>query len=246
MKNIAFIPARLNSSRFFRKVLFEIEGKTMLQRVYEGSITDKLDQIFITTCDEEIADHARDIGASVIMTSNKHKRCLDRVAEAYQKLEVKSLEDNIICIQGDEPLIDKDFVNYFLDSHLENKYDFSVASVQIESVKEFQDPDIVKIIWNESKRMVYTSRQPIPHMEYFESKNAWKIFGMFGFKPKALMLFNSLEPSFLENIEQCDTNRICGSELLSQYVIPYETKNSYQAIDNKENLERVIRILKNK
>ena len=243
MKNIAFIPARLDSSRFYRKVLYEIEGKTMLQRVYEGSNTKKLDQIFITTCDLEIANHAKDIGAQVIMTSKSHKRCLDRVAEAYKKLNSKSIDDNIICIQGDEPLIDKDFVDYFLDAHIKNKYDFSVASVKIETMEEFYDPDIVKIIWNESNKMVYTSRQPIPYLKIFDSTKAWKIFGMFGFRPKALDLFNSLKPSFLENIEECDTNRICGSSLLSQHVIPYHTKNLYQAIDNKQNLDRVISIL---
>ena len=67
---------------------------------------------------------------------------------------------------------------------------------------------------------------------------------MFGFKPDGLIKFNSIESTFLEKIEQCDTNRICGSSLLDQHVIPYTSNNFYQAIDNKKNLDRVINILK--
>ena len=45
MSTIGFIPARLGSSRFNRKVLHDIEGKSMIRRVYEGSCTNKLDEI---------------------------------------------------------------------------------------------------------------------------------------------------------------------------------------------------------
>ena len=245
MSTIGFIPARLGSSRFNRKVLHDIEGKSMIRRVYEGSCTNKLDEIHVTTCDQEIADHVKDFGASVIMTSNKHERCLDRVAEAYEKLVSKSKDDVIICIQGDEPLIHKEFVDYFIKKHIDNCYEFSVAAVNINNLKEFEDPDIVKIIWNELNKMVYTSRSPIPYLKEFKREKAWKIFGMFGFKPEGLRKFNFLKPTFLEKIEQCDTNRICGSEDLKQYVIPYSTNRIYQAIDNRSNLDKVVEILKN-
>lgn len=243
MPNYAFIPARIDSSRFYRKVLHQIKGKTMLQRVYEGASSQKLDEIFITTCDEEVAEHAKSLGAAVIMTSKSHERCLDRVAEAYSKLPFKSKDDIILCIQGDEPLIDTSFVDFFLENHIQQKYQFSVAAVNIQNYEEFHDPDIVKIIWNQSKKMVYTSRSAIPYLKEFNKKFAWKIFGMFGFKPEGLSLFNSLEPSFLEIIEQCDTNRICGSSEIEQYVVPYLTEKIYQAVDNKSNLNRVIEIL---
>ena len=244
MSNYAFIPARLDSSRFYRKVLYPIKGKTMLQRVFEGSSSKIFDEIFITTCDEEVAQHAKkDLGASVIMTSDSHERCLDRVAEAYDKLPNKSESDIIFCIQGDEPLIDKSFVDFFAEEHIKNEYQFSVAAVNIQNEKEFNDPDIVKIVWNESKKMVYTSRSAIPYLNQFNRNFAWKIFGMFGFRPEGLELFNSLDASFLEKIEQCDTNRICGSSKLEQYVIPYKTKKYYQAVDNKSNVDRVIEIL---
>ena len=95
------------SSRFPGKVLADIYGKP-LQRVFEGSQADSIQQTFITTCDHEIKSHAYEIGANVIMTSDKHERCLDRVAEAYSTLKFDS--DIILGMQGDEPLVDTKIV----------------------------------------------------------------------------------------------------------------------------------------
>tara|TARA_B100000674_G_scaffold230892_1_gene189949 strand:+ start:6579 stop:7316 length:738 start_codon:yes stop_codon:yes gene_type:complete len=239
MKNIAFIPARLASSRFPNKVLADIHGKTMLQCVFDGIQNCGFDEVYITTCDNKIIDVAASFGASSILTSNKHERCLDRVAEAYSHLSQKYDSDNIYCIQGDEPMIDHDICKHFIENFNANTYDFAVSAVNIFTEKEFVDPDIVKIVWNEYNKMVYTSRSPIPHMKYFDSSKAWKIFGMFAFTPKMLTKFNELPSSMLEKIESCDTNRICGLNDLEQYVIPFISSKRFQAVDNLKNIETV-------
>ena len=195
----SFIPARLGSSRFPGKVLADIHGKTMLQRVFEGSQADCIQQTFITTCDHEIKSHANEIGANVIMTSDKHERCLDRVAEAYSTLNTLDDSDIILCMQGDEPLVDTKIVEDFIDQFCACSYEFAVSAVQISSSSEFLDPDVVKIVWNECHQMVYTSRAPIPYQKKFSRENSWKIFGLFAFKPSALQLFNKLEQSKLES-----------------------------------------------
>jgi len=239
----SFIPARLGSSRFPGKVLADIHGKTMLQWVFEGSQAHCIDQTFITTCDDKVKSHAFEIGANVIMTSNKHERCLDRVAEAYSTLPAPNDQDIIVCIQGDEPLVDIFIVEDFIDKFCAGHYDFAVSAVQISSESEFIDPDVVKIVWNESHQMVYTSRAPIPYQKKFDRENSWKIFGLFAFKPYALKLFNELEQSNLEKLESCDTNRICGSQKLTQHVIPFYSNKMYQAVDNENNLELVKKLL---
>ena len=244
MSIYSFIPARLGSSRFPRKVLADIQGTSMLQLIYERSQSDLIDQMFITTCDLEIKEHAASFGADVIMTSNKHERCLDRVAEAYSKLQSQDDSDIIICMQGDEPMVDTDIMTHFIHEFTANDYDFAVTAVPISNEAEFLDPDIVKIVWNEEKKMVYTSRSPIPYQKEFNRDFAWKIFGLFAFRPSALIKFNKCNPSFLEKIEMCDTNRICGSEEIVQHVIPYNTTKIYQAVDNLDNIETVRLLLK--
>ena len=151
----------------------------------------------------------------------------------------RSLNTNIICIQGDEPLVDEEIVRDFVNKYKSYNYRFAVSSVQINSAEEFLDPDIVKIIWNEAMKMVYTSRSPIPYLKEFQRAYAWKIFGMFGFKPDTLELFNNTKPSKLEIIESCDTNRICGLPNIEQYVIPFKTTKPYQSVDNISNIDLV-------
>lgn len=244
MSIYSFIPARLGSSRFPRKVLADIHGTSMLQLIYERSQSELIDKIFITTCDLEIKEHADSFDAEVIMTSDKHERCLDRVAEAYSMLQSKDDSDIIICMQGDEPMVDTDIMTHFIQEFIANDYNFAVTAVQISNESEFLDPDIVKIVWNEEKKMVYTSRSPIPYQKEFNREFAWKIFGLFAFRPHALINFNNCTPSFLEKIEMCDTNRICGSEEIIQHVIHYKTSKIYQAVDNTDNIETVRLLLK--
>ena len=244
MSVYSFIPARLGSSRFPRKVLADINGSSMLQLVYERSSSKLIDKTIITTCDLEVKEHAMGFNAEVVMTSDKHERCLDRVAEAYLKLDNKKESDIIICMQGDEPMVDSEIMTYFIEEFINNSYEFAVTAVQITTEEEFFDPDVVKIVWNEDRKMIYTSRAPIPYQKNFSRDYAWKIFGLFAFRPSALYAFNESKPSFLEKIESCDTNRICGLNTIVQHVIPYKSTKTYQAVDNQSNIEVVRKVLK--
>lgn len=58
MKKLAIIPARYESSRFPGKPLIDLNGKTMIQRVYEGVKNANLfDKVVVATDDERIAEH---------------------------------------------------------------------------------------------------------------------------------------------------------------------------------------------
>ena len=105
MSIIGIIPARYSSSRFPGKPLVEINGKTMLQRVYEQTKkANLLNDVIIATDDERIETHAKSFGANVIITNPNHQSGTDRCFEAYL-LNNKPF-DYVINIQGDEPFID--------------------------------------------------------------------------------------------------------------------------------------------
>ena len=108
MKTIGLIPARMSSSRFPGKPLKMIAGKELLLRVYENASNSKLiDTLYIATCDEIIKERMLSLGCNVIMTGKHHERCTSRCAEALVKIESKinKVFDNILIIQGDEPLV---------------------------------------------------------------------------------------------------------------------------------------------
>ena len=96
------IPARFHSQRFPGKPLALIQGKPMIERVFERASTAKfLEQIIVATDDDRIAQAAQKIGAEVRMTSPHHNSGTERVAEVANKVKTPL----IINIQGDEPLV---------------------------------------------------------------------------------------------------------------------------------------------
>ena len=102
MKFIGIIPARYASTRFPGKPLADMDGKPMIQRVYE-QVCHTLDKVCVATDDPRIESDVLAFGGEVVMTSDQHRSGTDRCFEAYQK--VGAGYDVVINIQGDEPFI---------------------------------------------------------------------------------------------------------------------------------------------
>jgi 3-deoxy-manno-octulosonate cytidylyltransferase (CMP-KDO synthetase) len=82
-KIIGIIPARMESSRFPGKPLAKINGIPMIGHVYfRSKMSDLLDAVYVATCNNEIIEYVESIHGKAIMTSDKHKRASDRIAEA--------------------------------------------------------------------------------------------------------------------------------------------------------------------
>ena len=102
MKFAAIIPARYASTRFPGKPLVQIDGKSMIQRVYE-QVSKVLEMVYVATDDRRIYNEVTRFGGKVIMTSESHQSGTDRCYEAYTKMDQDV--DVILNIQGDEPFI---------------------------------------------------------------------------------------------------------------------------------------------
>ena len=112
MKVIGVVPARMAASRFPGKVLYQIQGKAMIEHVYHrAKMYDHWDSLVVATCDKEIKDFCKNKRFPVILTGSHHTRALDRVAEAVENLqeEVKDT-DIVVCVQGDEPMMRPDMI----------------------------------------------------------------------------------------------------------------------------------------
>src|ERR1043166_6063277 len=111
MKTVGVIPARLGSSRFPRKPLAPICGLPMIEHVYRRTaLCRSLDEVYIATCDEEIAAASREFGGNAVMTSPAHERASDRIAEVANGLDAEI----VVMIQGDEPLIVPEMIDLAL------------------------------------------------------------------------------------------------------------------------------------
>ena len=211
----------------------------MLRWVYDASTKSSADEVFVTTPDDEIIDYCSSYNMPCIQTSDKHERCLDRVGEAASIVNSSS-DDIIICMQGDEPLVHQSIMDTLIDYHRKNSFDFIVGCLPVDE-REFFDPNVVKVAYDDNFKTIYTSRAPIPSGKD-GYKDSVRIFGIFSFSYQALLEFNALPVSRLEVIESCDTNRILGSSL-EQHVCILPTTHKQQSVDCPNDIKLVTRVL---
>jgi 3-deoxy-manno-octulosonate cytidylyltransferase (CMP-KDO synthetase) len=246
MKVIGLVPARMASSRFPGKPLYPILGKPMIEHVYRrANMYKKWDHLALTTCDLEIKDFGISAGFEVVMTSDRHTRCLDRVAEAAPKLVPNIAdEDIVICVQGDEPMLYPDMIDAAAKPLLEDRsVNGTVLAMDIVDDKMFRHKDTVKIVHNLKGDVLYTSRAPIPWCEVLTPDvGAKRIYGIFAFRWKFLKEFTNLPESPLELVESCDSNRIFDNGM-KQRIAPYRFVPSY-SVDNPADILKVEEAMK--
>lgn len=206
MKVIGIIPARLASSRFPRKPLTKILGRSMTEHVYRRSAHAKhIQELYVATCDQEIADETVRFGGKAIMTSPHHTRGTDRVSEAAKSLQA----DVIINIQGDEPMIDPNDLDKVILMMQQNS---EISCVNLVSVihdwSDFVNPDVVKTTVDQKGRVLYFSRQPIPNTPEDKFKSAYRQLGVYFFKKDLLEQFGKWKETPLEISESVDMLRI--------------------------------------
>ena len=244
MKIIGVVPARMGSSRFPGKPLYPIFGRPMVEHVFErAKLYKNWNHLCLATCDKEIEEFGKSKNWPVIMTSDSHTRCLDRVAEAIEKCGQDVVDNDIIvCVQGDEPMLHPDMIDAVVKPILNNpEVVCTVLGMNIIDDAQFRDPNTVKIIHDIAGNVLYTSRAPIPYCKTLTPEvGARRIYGIFAFKWHALKQFNQMQESPLELVESCDSNRICDNayHAFKQTVAPYPYAHSF-SVDSPSDIHLV-------
>lgn len=213
MNNIAIIPARMGSSRFPGKPMAEILGIPMIGHCYQRTnMCKELSGTYVATCDKEIYDYILSIGGKAIMTSDIHERATDRTAEAMLKIEEQTGEkvDIVVMVQGDEPMVTPEMIE---ESLAPFKIDGTIEVVNLmanmDTVKEFEDPNEVKVVVDKRNDAIYFSREPIPSRKKGSSRVPMlKQVCIIPFKRDYLLKFNEMAETELERIESVDMMRI--------------------------------------
>lgn len=244
-KKLGIIPARYASSRFPGKALIDINGKSMIQRVYEQAMHCKnLDQVVVATDDERIFNHLIKIGAAVLMTSIEAQSGTDRCAELADT-PIFAEFDFIINIQGDEPFIQPTQIDKVVN-FLEKNESIGIATLakKIDDLDSLLNPNVVKVVFGKNNKALYFSRSTIPYLrgiekrDWLEKGNFYKHIGLYGFKREILLELAKLKPSKLELTESLEQLRW----LENGYSIGVElTELETQGIDTPEDLEKVLK-----
>lgn len=249
MKRVIVIPARLNSSRLANKVLLDLKGKTVLQRVYERCIKVKnIDEVYIATDSLKIKEICQSFSKRIIMTKDTHESGTDRIAEAIQSIEC----DIVINVQGDEPFIDIGLIE-----ELANAFDKDTKMVsamhKIKLVEELKNPNVVKVNVDKNNNAIYFSRSIIPHhrdkwnalinhhVTIPELLKFYRHLGVYAYTKDFLLKYSNMEQTYLERVEKLEQLRVIENGYKIKMI---EANYNSIGIDTIEDYNKALELLK--
>ena len=253
MKTAIVIPARYGSTRFPGKPLAQIGGQSMLSRVVDLARSIENADVFVTTEDRRIADHATALGVECVMTPDDCPTGSDRVLAALRQCD--EMPDFVVNLQGDAP--------------------FTPLSVLQALIKAFENnPEVVtpvhRLSWDDFDRLreekkttpfsgttaivkdgraLWFSKNIIPAIRK-EDRSAllspvYQHMGLYGFRVDILERFCALPQGYYEQLEGLEQLRMLENEIeVTAVPVDIDQGQIQSGIDTPEDLARAEEMLK--
>jgi 3-deoxy-manno-octulosonate cytidylyltransferase (CMP-KDO synthetase) len=212
MNFTGIIPARFQSTRFPGKPLVMLNGKPIVQWVYENA-RKALEEVYVATDDERIFRAVEAFGGKAVYTSASHQSGTDRCAEAVQELSKSIAVDVVINIQGDEPFIRPEQIEGLKACF--NSPDTEIATLikSITNAEEIFNINRPKVVINQKNEALYFSRSPIPflrgysHEEWLSQGRFYRHIGMYAYRYDILLELTKLPVGLLEKADSLEQLR---------------------------------------
>jgi 3-deoxy-manno-octulosonate cytidylyltransferase (CMP-KDO synthetase) len=207
---LAIIPARYASTRFPGKPLADMDGKSMIQRVYEGVAAAAVDGVVVATDDERILDHVLAFGGQAMMTRADHPSGTDRVAEVAAHFPDAKI---IVNVQGDEPFIDPRQITAVVAPFADPRVAIATLAHPITNERALLSPNVVKVVRNDQGRALYFSRHAIPFLrdvpmgKWIDQRKHLQHLGLYAYRAELLPELTALPKGELEGDESLEQLR---------------------------------------
>ena len=250
-KCVVAVPARLQSSRLPNKVLAEIGGKPMIQRVLERCRqSTAVDTVVLCTDSQELQQRAAVWGFPVLMTAESCSSGSDRIASvadalmelAWGNATPVAEQTAVINVQGDQPFIDPQVIDAMAAEFRRlDPVPAVVTPVYGLKPETVHNPNVVKTLLAHDGRALYFSRSAIPHVrdvdpsEWHRHTTFWGHVGMYGFRGDVLAGWNRLPASPLEDLERLEQLRLIEAGLT---IATFEVQGTSLSVDTAEQLEQ--------
>ena len=241
MKFVGIIPARYASTRFPAKVLAMLNGKTVIQRVYE-QVKDCFDDLYVATDDSRIAEVVTSFGGKAIMTSEDCKNGTERCFDACCKLNIDC--DVAVNVKGDEHFIQRKQIESLMACFADERTDIATLVKPFEQAdgwERLSNPNSPKVVLNADNFAMYFSRSVVPYLrgveqsEWLDNHVFYKHLGVYAYRLNVLKEITSLQQTPLEKVESLEQLRW----LEHGYKIKVGVTNIETiGIDTPEDLER--------
>lgn len=243
------IPARLASSRLPNKPLADLAGLPMVVRVAQRAQLSRASRCVVAADHPSIMAACAEHGVPAVLTRVDHPSGSDRLAEACDLL---GLADDalVVNVQGDEPLIDPELINAVADLlAAQPESSMSTAAHAIDSVADFVNPNVVKVVLDAQQRALYFSRAPMPWwrdgfaagVTALPDPAPLRHVGIYGYRVGFLRQFPQLPPAPLENCEALEQLRALWHG--HRIAVHISAHAPGPGVDTPQDLERVRELL---
>lgn len=241
------IPARYASTRFPGKPLVDINGKPMVQHVYERAIESGASKVIVATDDARIAKVVSDFGGQYCMTGSHHESGTERLAEVID-MEGMLAHELVVNVQGDEPFIPAANIQQVAENlYHHQQAEMATLAVKITDVEEAFNPNVVKVVTDKQGFAMYFSRATIPYdrSRFLDEEIIDEIgdyylrhIGIYAYRAGFIKQYVSMSPSGIEQIESLEQLRVLWHGEKIHVDIARETPPA--GIDTPEDLERIL------
>lgn len=248
-KVVTMIPVRMASTRLPNKPLLDINGKSLLQRVYENVKKTVPGDVFVAAGDQVIVDECQKFGAKAILTDPKLPSGTDRIAAALKEIDTDGTKyDIVVNFQGDAINVNPQINNELIEIVENSGCDIATVGMVFGSKEEVESPNNVKIVMGlregqKEGRCLYFTRAAAPFIrnpEKVKNHDFYHHVGIYVYKASSLRKIVSLPVGVLEERESLEQLRALENGMVIRAKLVDELKLNKQApadIDTQEELE---------
>lgn len=234
---LGVIPARLNSSRFPKKILASLSGEPMIAHVVRRVLkSKKLDKVILAIDSDETNDALQDFNFDIMMTSANHASGTDRIAEVTRQVKEAEI---IINIQGDEPLVDFRLIDEMVTSFNDANIKMSTVISKNLTVMDLMDPNVVKALIDERFNAINFKRK----ISKMKIGGLYRHIGMYGYRRETLLRFSDLPVSKSEKSKNLEQMRAIDNGILIKAII---TNALQLSVDTEQDLNKIKEVMNNK
>jgi 3-deoxy-manno-octulosonate cytidylyltransferase (CMP-KDO synthetase) len=238
----------MESSRLPGKVIADIGGKPMLQRVLERcSLAVSPAAVLLCTDSPDLASEAASWGYDAVLTSPACESGSERIASVVDQLLVRGGSSDpkrtlIINVQGDQPFIDPAVIDAMAAEFNRRLPTPEVLTpVYRLSAEKVHNPNVVKTLLAADGRALYFSRSAVPHVRdidpihWPQHTSYWGHVGLYGYRADVLQRWNALPYSPLEHTEKLEQLRLIEAGIC---IGTFQAEGESLSVDTAEQLEQ--------
>lgn len=229
------IPARYGSSRFPGKPLAKLNGKPMIQQVYERAVACRMvSDVLVATDDDRIKQAVEQFGGRVLMVTGDYRTGTDRVAAVARMFA----GDFFVNLQGDEIPLSSELLADLIEPFIQSGAELGTLKRAMDATDDLSNPAVVKVVTDAKGYALYFSRAPIPLVRDDPDRRVvcglhYVHLGVYMYTKETLLRFAGLPTGAQEDAEKLEQLR--GLEQ-GMRIRVWETKHASLRVDTPEDV----------